>query len=148
VYRERVDDTERERKPDQDDKRSEQLAPARMLAAHEPGREDADDRYKERERSNGRRWIAGQQPIPRAVAEERRDDDDVGEGGDPGRTNRRRRALPTPNAFEDQRKPESGAGAARLDQTSSENGRCGLAALVTTFPQPHDAADATPSATA
>ena len=44
---------EREREADQDDERSEQLAPARMLSAHEPGSEDPDDRYTQRERSNG-----------------------------------------------------------------------------------------------
>ena len=44
---------ERERKADQDDERSEQLAPARMLSAHEPGSEDPDDRYTQRGRRNG-----------------------------------------------------------------------------------------------
>src|SRR4029078_13540396 len=44
--------------------------------------------------------------------------------------------------------PSSGTGAATLDQTRSEKGRCGRVARVTTFPQPHDAADAIPSTTA
>jgi hypothetical protein len=119
-----------------------------MLAAHEPGSEDPDDGHEQREGCNGRRGVAGQQPVPHAVAEERRDDDDVREGGDPGSIDRRGSAVPARGAFEDQRKPEQRRWCGEADQTSSENGRCGLAALVTTFPQPHDAADATPSATA
>jgi hypothetical protein len=36
LYRERVGEPDRERKADQDDERPEQLAPGRVLAAHEP----------------------------------------------------------------------------------------------------------------
>src|SRR5919197_5661707 len=106
MRREGVDDTEREPESNQDDKRPEQLAPCRMFPPREPSSEDSDDRHEQREGRNRRRWIARQQPIPSAVAEERRENDDVREGGDPGRTDRRRRVLPTPDALEDQRRPE------------------------------------------
>ena len=56
MNRERVDDTERERKADQDDERPEQLAPGRVLAAHEPRGEDPDDRH---EQGEGRTVDAG-----------------------------------------------------------------------------------------
>ena len=46
MYPERVDEPERERKADQDDERPEQLAPGRMLAAHEPRGEDPDDGHE------------------------------------------------------------------------------------------------------
>src|SRR5579864_7658367 len=42
----------------------------------------------------------------------------------------------------------SGTGPTTLDHTRSEKGRVVPAARVTTFPQPHDAAEAVPSATA
>ena len=106
MNRERVDDTERERKADQDDERPEQLAPGRVLAAYEPRGEDPDDRHEQRKGGDCRGGVAGQQPVPGAVPEEGRDDDDVGEGSDPGCIDRRGRALPAPNAFEDQREPE------------------------------------------
>src|SRR5438874_10082603 len=106
LSRERVDDTERERKADQDDERPEQLAPGRVLAAYEPRGEDPDDRHEQGEGRNCRGWVARQQPVPGAVPEEARDDDDVGEGSDPGCIDRRGRALPACGSLEDQREPE------------------------------------------
>ena len=103
MSRERVDETECEPKADQDDERSEQLAPRRILTSHEPSGEDPDDRHEQGEGSDRRRWVARHQPVPRAVAEERRDEDDVGEGGDPGRIERSCSDPPTRRAFEDQR---------------------------------------------
>src|SRR5207248_9051342 len=65
-----------------------------MLPSHEPRGEDPDDRHEKREGSNGRRRVARHQPVPAAVAEKGRDDDDISEGGEAGRTDRRHRALP------------------------------------------------------
>src|SRR5213076_2096461 len=119
------------------------------LPPHEPRGEDPDDRHEQREGSNCRRRVARYQPVPDAVAKERRDDDDVRRE----RRSRTRRPKTSrsaaPGSFaKTSDSPSNGTGAATLDQTSSERGRFGLAARVTTFPQPHDAADATPNATA
>src|SRR5438132_2000517 len=61
--------------------------------------------------------------------------------GDAARSQR-----PTPSKSSDL--TSSGTGATRLDQTNKEKGRFAPADLVTTFPAPHDAAEATPRATA
>src|SRR5438105_14637782 len=119
-----------------------------MLPSHEPRGEDPDDRHEKREGSNGRRRVARHQPVPAAVAEKGRDDDDVSEGGEADAPTEDTALCqrPVPSKISDS--PSSGGGATTLDQTSSEKGRFGFAARVTTFPQPHDAADATPRATA
>src|SRR3954462_12063773 len=57
-----------------------------------------------------------------------------------------RSQRPVPSKISDN--PSSGMGATRLDQTNREIGRFAPADRVTTFPAPHDAAEATPRATA
>src|SRR5438034_8142251 len=57
-----------------------------------------------------------------------------------------RSQRPVPAKISDN--PSSGTGATRLDQTNRENDRFAPADLVTTFPAPHAAAEATPRATA
>src|SRR5205807_10614097 len=57
-----------------------------------------------------------------------------------------RSQRPTPSKISDN--PSSGTGATRPAQPNREKGRSAPADLVTTFPAPHDAAEATPRATA
>ena len=148
MNRERVDDTECERKADQDDERPEQLAPGRLLAADEPRGEDPDHRHEQGEGRDCRGWVARQQPYQTPYPKKVETTTTYARAAIPDALIEEaalcQRAVPSKIS----ESPSSGTGATTLDQTRSEKGRFGLAARVTTLPQPHAAAEAIPSATA